>query len=96
VLLFCIDAVTLDDVVVIVGAFKSGLHASELMLHAIQLDTSLFTGLSDFANFFLFLAKLEVDTFVFVRQLFSQGILEPCHQRLKMKRSVYAIENSLS
>jgi hypothetical protein len=43
VLLFGIYTVTLDDVVVIVGALKSGLHAGKLVLNAIQLDTCLFT-----------------------------------------------------
>lgn len=42
-LLFSVDTVTLDDVVVVVGALESGLHAGKLVLNAIQLDTCLFT-----------------------------------------------------
>ena len=81
-LTFGLDTVPLDNVVVVVGAFESGLHLSELMLHSVQLDTSVLTGLSDFADFFLFFTELKINTFVLIRQLLCQGVLQTHHQNL--------------
>jgi hypothetical protein len=67
VLLFSLYAVSLHDVVVVVGALKSCLHAGQLVLDAIQLNTSLFTSLTNFAHFFLLFAELQIDTFMLVR-----------------------------
>lgn len=66
-LLFSLYAVSLHDVVVVVGALKSCLHAGQLVLDAIQLNTSLFTSLTNFAHFFLLFAELQIDTFMLVR-----------------------------
>lgn len=83
VLLLSVNTIALHNVVIIVSALKSCLHAGKLVLHAIELDTCLFTGLSNFAHFLFLFAKLKVYALVFVCQLLSQGILEPRHQRLK-------------
>ena len=78
-LLFGLYAVALHDVVVVVGALKSCLHAGQLVLHAIQLNTGLFTSLTNLAHFFLLFSELQIDTLMLVRQLLCQGVLEPCH-----------------
>jgi len=50
VLALSLGSVALDDVVVIVSALESSLHARQLMLDAIELHTSFFTGHADFAH----------------------------------------------
>jgi len=74
------NTVSLHNVVIVMSALEGSLHLSELMLHSIKLYTSIFTRLTHFAYFFLFLSKLKVDTLVFVCQLFGKGILKPDHQ----------------
>ena len=39
-----LSTIPLDDVVVIVGTLEGSLHASQLMLYAVQLHTSLLTA----------------------------------------------------
>lgn len=75
-------SVPLHDVVVVVSAFKSGLHLGELMLDTIQLHTGVFTGLAHLAHFFLLLAESEINTLVLIGQLLSQSVLEADHQHL--------------
>jgi len=43
VLALGLDTVPLNDVVVVMSAFKSSLHLGELVLDTIQLNTSVFT-----------------------------------------------------
>ena len=74
--------VALHDVVVIVSALECGLHARQLVLHAVQLHTSLLTRLSNLADGLFGLAKFQIDTFVLVRQLLRESILQTGHQRL--------------
>jgi len=70
VLAFGFDAVALNDVVVVVGALECGLHFGELVLDSVELYTGVFTRLADFTHFFFLLSKLEIDTFMLIRQLF--------------------------
>ena len=64
------------------SSFETSLHFCELMLYSVQLNTSFFTGLPDFSDFFFFFSKLEVNTFVFVSKLFGESVLEPNHENL--------------
>ena len=82
VLSFGLGSVALHDVVVVVSALECGLHARQLMLHAIQLHTSLLTRLSNLADGLFGLAKFQINTLVLVRQLLSEGVLQARHQRL--------------
>ena len=77
-----LSTIPLDDVVVIVGTLEGSLHASQLMLYAVQLHTSLLTAHSDLTYGLFGLAKFQVDTLVLIRQLFSEGVLQARHQRL--------------
>ena len=70
VLAFGFDAVALNDVVVVVGALECGLHFGELVLDSVELDTGVFARLADLTHFFFLLSKLEIDTFMLIRQLF--------------------------
>ena len=74
--------VALHDVVVIVSALECGLHARQLVLHAVQLHTSLLTRLSNLADGLFGLAKFQINTLVLIRQLLSEGVLQARHQRL--------------
>lgn len=87
VLSLSINTVSLHNVVVVMCALKSRLHLGKLMLNTVQLHTSLFAGLSDLANFFLFLSELQVNTFVLVSELFGKSVLQTRHQRLNTKES---------
>ena len=82
VLALGLGAVALHDVVVVVSALESGLHARQLVLNAIQLDTGLLAGLADLADGFLALTQLQVDALVLVSQLLRQRVLQARHQRL--------------
>ena len=75
-------AVSLHNVVVVVGPLEGGLHAGQLMLDSIQLHTSLLSGLSDLAHFFLFLTEGEVYALMLIRELLGEGILQTGHQWL--------------
>ena len=77
-----LSPVALHDVVVIVSALECGLHARQLMLHAVQLHTSLLTRLSNLADGLFGLAKFQINTLVLVRQLLRESILQTGHQRL--------------
>jgi len=55
-LAFSFDSVPLHDVIVVVSAFETCLHFSELVLNPVKLDTSLFAGLTHFAHFFFLLS----------------------------------------
>lgn len=66
VLALGLDTVPLNDVVVVMSAFKSSLHLGELVLDTVQLNTGVFTGLAHFAHFFLLLAESEVNTLVLI------------------------------
>jgi hypothetical protein len=59
-------SVPLHDVVVVVRAFEAGLHLGELMLHSVQLDTSLFAGLAHFAHLLFLLPQLKIHALVLV------------------------------
>jgi hypothetical protein len=83
VLPFSFNAVPLNDIEVIVGALKAGLHLGELVLNAVELNTSLFTIFSHFTDLFFLLAQLKIDAFVFVGQLLGQSVLEAHHENLK-------------
>ena len=78
-LLLSINAVALHDVIIVMGTLKGGLHASELVLYAVQLNTRLFTGLTDLAHLLFLFAQLKVHALVFVGQLLGQGVLKPRH-----------------
>lgn len=65
-LLFRVYAVALDDVIIVVGALKGSLHASQLVLNAVKLHTRFFSGLANLAYFLFLLTKLQVNTFVLV------------------------------
>jgi hypothetical protein len=43
ILSLCFDSVSLDNVIVVVGALECGLHPGELMLDSVELHTSLFS-----------------------------------------------------
>ena len=79
---FCFNSITLYNIVVVMSSFETSLHFCELMLNSVQLNTSFFTGLPDFSDFFFFFSKLEVNTFVFVSKLFGESVLEPNHENL--------------
>ena len=83
-----IDTISLNNVVVVMSTLESRLHLGKLMLHTIQLNTSLFAGLSYLANFFLFLSELQVNTFVLVCQLFGKSVLQTSHQGLNTKEKL--------
>lgn len=87
-LTFGFNAIPLDNVVVVVGAFECSLHFSELVLHSVELHTCIFSGLANFTHFFFFFAKLQVYTLMFVGQLLRERILESHHQNLKSKTAV--------
>ena len=70
ILALSFHSVSLDDVVVVVGALECGLHFGELVLDSVELDTGVFTRLADLTHFFFLLSKLEIDTFMLIRQLF--------------------------
>jgi hypothetical protein len=57
VLALGLNTVPLNDVVIIVGALKGGLHFCELVLHSVKLNTGLFATLADFANLFFLLTE---------------------------------------
>ena len=80
------NSVALDDVVVVVRSFKAGLHFGKLVLNSIKLDTSFFTGLSNFADFFFFLTKLKINTLMLICELFGEGVLQGDHKNLKRVR----------
>ena len=82
-LTFGFNSVSLHNVVVVVGTFKSGLHFGELVLDTVQLYTGVFTGLSHFTDFFLLLTELKINALVFISQLLSQGVLETDHENLQ-------------
>ncbi len=84
-LTFGFDAVPLDYVVVVVSAFEGSLHFGELVLHAVELYTRIFSRLTDFADLFFFFSQLQVYSLVFVGQLLRERILESHHQNLKSK-----------
>ena len=69
-LAFGLTSVPLYNIVVIVRPFKCSLHAGKLVLHSIELHTSLFTLLADLAHGLLAFAKFQVDTLMLIRQLF--------------------------
>ena len=81
-LAFGLTSVPLNNIVVIVRPFKCGLHAGKLVLHSIELHTSLFALLADLAHGLLAFAKFQVNTLVLIRQLFRQSVLQSGHQRL--------------
>jgi hypothetical protein len=82
VLLLTLHLIPLNDVVVIVGSFEFGLHFGKLMLDTIELHTGFLSVFLDFTDFFFFFSELKIDSLVLVGQLFGQGILQSCHQRL--------------
>ena len=75
-------AVALHNIVVVVRALKSGLHARQLVLHSVELHTGLFALLANLSHSFFALAQLQVHTLVLIRQLLSQGVLQTGHQGL--------------
>lgn len=80
--------IPLHDVVVVMGPFKRRLHLGQLMLHAIQLNTGLFSRCAHLPNFLFFFAELEVDTLVLIGQLLREGVLQTHHQDLNGDRAV--------
>lgn len=78
--LLCLNTISRHDVKVIMGALKLCLHFGKLVLDAVHLNTSVFTLLLDFSNFFLLLTQLKINTLVLISQLFGQGSLEPSHE----------------
>ena len=74
--------VTLHDVVVVVSALESGLHAGQLVLDSVKLHTGLFTGLTNLADGLFALTQLEIHSLVLVRQLLGQSVLQTSHERL--------------
>ena len=82
-----LSSVPLDNVVVVVSALESGLHARQLMLDAVKLYTCLFTLLANLSDSLLGLTEFEIDTFVLIRELFGQRVLHTRHQRLSTKKS---------
>jgi hypothetical protein len=62
------------------SSLEFGLHFSKLMLNTVHLDTSIFTLLFDFSNFFLFFTELKINALVLIGQLFGQGSLESSHE----------------
>ena len=82
VLLLGLDPVSLDDVEVVVSALELGLHLGQLVLHAVQLHTSLFSLLLDLPDFLFFLSELQIHALVLVCQLLGKSVLQTGHQRL--------------
>lgn len=75
-------AVSLYDIVVIVGTLEGRLHTSQLVLYSVKLYTGLLARLSDFADGLFSLSQFEIDTFVLVGQLFGERVLQARHERL--------------
>lgn len=82
-LTFSFNSVSLHDVIVVMSAFKTSLHFCKLMLNSIKLNTSLLASLSHFADFFLLFSQLQINTFMFICELFRQSILKRDHEYLK-------------
>jgi len=70
-------------------AFEAGLHLGELMLHSIQLNTCLLTRLAHFAYFFFFLPQLQIHTFVLIRKLLRESVLEGHHQHMVCRQECF-------
>ena len=78
-------AVSLYDIVVIVGTLEGRLHTCELVLYSVKLYTGLLARLSDFADGLFSLSQFEIDTLVLVGQLFGERVLQARHERLFSK-----------
>ena len=81
-LTFSLCAITLHNVVVVMGSLEGRLHTGKLMLNAIELHTGLLARLSDLSDRFFGFTKFQVDTLMLIRQLLGQSVLQTGHERL--------------
>ena len=81
-LTFCFSAITLHNIVVVMGSLEGSLHTGKLMLYAIELHTGLLARLSDLSDRFFGFTKFQVDTLMLIRQLLCQSVLQTGHERL--------------
>ena len=75
-------AIALHNVVVVVRALKSCLHARQLVLHSVELHTGLLALLTNLPHSFFALAQLQIHTLVLICQLLRQSVLQASHQGL--------------
>ena len=81
-LTFCFSAITLHNIVVVMGSLEGRLHTGKLMLNAIELHTGLLARLSDLSDRFFGFTKFQVDTLMLIRQLLGQSVLQTSHEWL--------------